>query len=308
MSFSHSDIDNLSLDRHDLSRDDPNWINQCLHQSGTGIIPICSGKFPSDERGYIKTLSKAESDQLSDESPYYLFLGQLESGQYLFTAIINEPVNENSDWISLRHTPIDDPFTNILLHIQGLTNWLRTSNFCHRCGTELRIRNGGNSQVCINESCGIEVFPRVNPAIIVLLLHQDKCLLAHARHFSGDIPMYSCIAGFMETGEDFEQTLHREVYEEVGLQVETVTYLGNQAWPFPNSLMIGFHATTTDTDVTFHDGEISAADWFSREQIIEAVSAKRIRLPSRKSISYTLIAQWFDQGNVQTLDAILAQA
>ena len=305
MSFEHRFNDYSVIDRHDLSRDDPNWISERLADPDTGIIPSYTSRFPVDERGFVAVLSKAETDALTDQPLSYLFLGELPSGQFLFTADVEASDQDLSHWVSLRHIPVDDPLTNVLLFIQGLLNWFRTSRYCHLCGSALQIQSSGNKQRCSSDDCAIEIFPRINPAIIVLLLHKDKCLLAHARHFKGDVPMYSCVAGYMETGEDFEQTLRREVFEEVGLDVGSIDYLGNQSWPFPNSLMIGFHATSLSTETTFHDGEIEDARWFSREEIRVAVKNSEIRLPTPKSISYTLIAEWFDQGNDLSLDQLL---
>ena len=305
MSFEHRFSDYSVIDRHDLSRDDHGWIQSRLHDPDTGFIASYSGRFPLDADGYVNVLSKEETDALSAQPLDYYFLGELPTGRFLFTANITTPNEDLSDWVSLRHMPVDDPLTNVLLYVQGLLDWYRSSRYCHQCGSSLEVEPSGNKQRCSNQDCGLEIFPRINPAIIVLLLHEEKCLLAHARHFKGAVPMYSCVAGYMETGEDFEQTLRREVYEEVGLDVETTQYLGNQAWPFPNSLMIGFHANTKNTETTFHDGEIEDARWFSRDDIRAAVNAGEIRLPTPKSISYTLIEEWFNQENSQTLGQLL---
>lgn len=305
MSFEHRYSDYSVIDRHDLSRGNPEWIATKLLDPATGFIPAHTARYPVDEAGNVRILSKFETDSLSTQPLSYYFLGELPTGQFLFTTQITAPIDDLSEWVSLRHIPVEDPLSEVMLYIQGLLNWLRTSRYCHMCSSVLAVECSGNKQICTNPDCGIEIFPRINPAIIVLLLHNDKCLLAHARHFKGDVPMYSCVAGYMETGEDFEQTLRREVYEEVGLDVTSVQYLGNQAWPFPHSHMIGFHATTKNTQTTFHDGEIEDAQWFSRDDITKAVRSCELRLPTPKSISYTLIAEWFDQNNDVTLDQLV---
>jgi NAD+ diphosphatase len=203
---------------------------------------------------------------------------------------------------------LDDPNASLVFYAQGLLNWLTDNNFCQRCGSKLKTMDGGNRQQCTHSDCGHEVFPRINPAVIVLLTHGHQCLLANAHRFKGDIPMFSCLAGYMETGEDFEQTLRREIFEEVGLELGEISYKGNQPWPFPQSLMIGFHAESKTQAMTFHDGEIASARWFTAEELKDAVLNREVLLPTPKSISYYLIEDWFETHHQTPLLEILEQA
>jgi NAD+ diphosphatase len=161
--------------------------------------------------------------------------------------------------------------------------WRRESVFCGSCGT----RNGDApvelARLC--PSCGRLEYPRISPAIIVLILRDDgKALLAHNKKFSGRV--YSLIAGFTEAGESLEATVSREVREEVGLEVRDTTYVASQPWPFPNSLMIGFTARYAGGTITPDGEEIEDARWFGREELPD--------LPGFGSVSRYLINLWVE--------------
>ena len=295
----------LALDRLAHKRDNPKWIEQCLNAPSSRFIVMWRARFPMAHES-VQLLTRTEVEALSDEPLNYYFLGQVvTSQQYLFAVELIKPNQTLENWQSMRHHDYNEPLTDILLYAQGLLNWHRVCLYCEKCGTPLNAAPGGNKRLCKNVSCLSEVFPRINPAIIVLLLNKERCLLAKSKQFTGEVPMFSCIAGFTETGETFSQTLRREVYEEVGLHIESDSYFGNQPWPFPASLMIGYHAYTTDTEVVFHDGEIEAAQWFSRDELRDACTANSIRLPSQKSISFSLIAHWYDKQSAIPLAEII---
>ena len=113
--------------------------------------------------------------------------------------------------------------------------------------------------------CRIVNYPRLSPSIIVLITKGEEMLLA--RNANWPTNMYSTLAGFVEPGESIEQTVHREVHEEVGLRVENLKYFGSQSWPFPNSLMLGFHAEYRDGDIVCQPGEIADAQWFTKDTL-----------------------------------------
>ena len=301
----------LSLERHVLRRDDPDWLAECLASPRCRVLVRDEYRYPVDEHGCITLLSKQQADELASKPLTFYFLGEIEIDHreiYIFTTTIQEPLANDLNWSSLRNTSLDDPLASLVFYAQGLLNWVAHNRYCHRCGAELITIDGGNRQLCKDNDCGIEIFPRINPAVIVLLTHGNQCLLANAHRFKGNIPMHSCLAGYMETGEDFEQTLRREVYEEVGLELADITYKGNQPWPFPQSLMIGFHAESISQATTFHDGEIASARWFTAEELKDAVLNKDILLPTPKSISYYLIEDWFESHHDTSLRAIINEA
>ncbi len=141
---------------------------------------------------------------------------------------------------------------------QQVADWERDHAFCGRCGTEMESHPVDRAKHC--PDCGLMNYPRLSPSIIVLIRKGEEMLLA--RNANWPQGMYSTLAGFVEPGESIEQTVHREVFEEVGLRVKNVRYLGSQSWPFPNSLMLGFHADYASGDIVCQEGEIADARWF----------------------------------------------
>ncbi len=144
-----------------------------------------------------------------------------------------------------------------------IVDWDRTHLFCGRCATPLRTKTAERAKEC--PICGQLHFPRLAPAMIVLVERECKLLLARSRHF---LPgMYSVLAGFVEPGESLEEAVVREVKEEVGIDVKDIKYFGSQPWPFPHSLMIGFTATYAGGEITLDDSEIEDAGWFTADHL-----------------------------------------
>jgi NAD+ diphosphatase len=161
-----------------------------------------------------------------------------------------------------------------------IVDWDRTHRFCGRCGTELRTKTTERAKEC--PQCGLLYFPRLAPAIIVLVERGRELLLARSRHF---LPgMYGVLAGFVEPGESLEEAVVREVKEEVGLDVKDIRYFGSQPWPFPHSLMIGFTATYSGGEISLEDSEIEDAGWFTVDNLPA--------IPGKISIARKLI-DWF---------------
>jgi NAD+ diphosphatase len=165
-----------------------------------------------------------------------------------------------------------------------LVEWARTHRFCGRCGARTEPAGGERAMRCA--ACGQLAFPRLAPAVITLVHRDDEVLLARGVQFS--LPMYSCIAGFVEPGETLEQAVRREIREEVGVEVAEPCYVASQPWPFPHSLMIGFTAEWTSGEIAIDPAEIVDAQWFRRD----AMPA----VPPAISIARRLIDGWLDGG------------
>jgi len=173
--------------------------------------------------------------------------------------LVSDP-NEPWHWVDLRELLASHDEPQFQLHARAVQYfyWLREHQFCGICGGRTHMSNSENALEC--SACHKYWFPRIQPCIITLIHNKDHILLAKHRRYTTNT--YSCIAGFAESGENLEQTLIREVYEEVGLQVHNLSYFGSQAWPFPYQLMVGFYAEYLSGDIRVDQDEIVDAKWW----------------------------------------------
>ena len=181
----------------------------------------------------------------------------------------------------------------LMTHAVALANFHDTHHFCPNCGEPSEPVSSGHARRCTVE--GTDEFPRVDPAMIVLVTDPgDRCLLA--RNAAWPPTRVSILAGFVEAGESAEQAVVREVGEEVGIAVGRVRYLGSQPWPMPQSLMLGFRAEATgDLELRTDDDEITEAHWYSRAELGDAIAGGTIRLPPPVSIAHQIIRSWYGQ-------------
>ncbi len=189
-------------------------------------------------------------------------------------------------------TPLlDADEAGLLAYARALSWWRTRHRFCSVCGSPSVPQRAGHTIRCTSESCRAEVFPRIDPAIIVLVHDGERALLG--RQASWPPGRYSTIAGFVEPGESLEDAVAREVAEETGVRVTSARYHSSQPWPFPSSLMLGFTAEAAPGEIACADAELEDARWFTREQIARGEPL----LPPHTSISWRLIEQWFDAGS-----------
>ncbi|HKD90202.1 MAG TPA: NAD(+) diphosphatase [Streptosporangiaceae bacterium] len=185
---------------------------------------------------------------------------------------------------------LSDRDAGLLTHAVALANWHETFTHCPRCGSPTDPVASGHARKCPVD--GSEHFPRVDPAMIVLVTDAaDRALLA--RNAQWPERRVSVLAGFVEAGESAEQAVAREVAEETGITVGAVTYLGSQPWPMPQSLMLGFRAAAGNTDIKVDADEIAEANWYSRDELAAAIAAGTIRLPPPVSIAHRIIESWY---------------
>ena len=188
---------------------------------------------------------------------------------------------------------LNDRDAGLFTHAVALANWHATHTHCPRCGTPTVTVAAGHAQRCPVD--GSEHFPRVDPAVIMLVTDpDDRCLLARNRRWPER--RVSILAGFVEPGESAEQAVAREVGEETGITVARVRYVGSQPWPMPQSLMLGFRASAAgDLEIRVDDDEIAEAHWFSRDELRSALAAREILLPPPVSIAHRLIESWYGE-------------
>ena len=172
----------------------------------------------------------------------------------------------------------------LVAYARALQLWHANHRFCGRCGAPTRSERAGHMRRCT--ACDAQCFPRLDPAIIVLV-HDGECALL-GRQASWPPNRYSTIAGFVEPGESLEDAVRREVAEETGIVVGDIAYHSSQPWPFPASLMLGFTARGEHATPQLHDGELEDARWITRDELRAGV----VHLPPRDSISRRLIEHW----------------
>jgi NAD+ diphosphatase len=175
---------------------------------------------------------------------------------------------------------LEDGFFEVALTAIHLVEWNRAYQFCSNCRGTLKPRDDVRAKEC--KECGRLEFPRISPAVIVLIEKGDRVLLARSPRFAGEF--FSVLAGFIEPGESIEEAVHREVKEETGITVKDIKYFGSQPWPFPDSLMIGFTAQYESGEIRIDGEEIIEAGWYKAGNLP--------RVPGKLSIARKLI-DWF---------------
>lgn len=183
---------------------------------------------------------------------------------------------------------IDDASYRFALRAAHILGWRKNNNFCGRCGSEMADVAREVAVQCLG--CGQIIYPRISPAIIVAVTRKNEILLARSNRFPPG--RFSVIAGFLEPGETLEECICREVREEVGIEVDTIRYFGNQPWPFPDSQMIGFTANYAGGEITIDNQEIVAANWFRADNMPD--------IPSKDSIARRLIDDFVHRNTSNT--------
>lgn len=216
------------------------------------------------EHGVLRPILRSELRWYDIEVRSEHYLGRFRN-QHCYAAVAAGTVHESLHVDSLFSWlgRVEPPMFYLAGRAQQILSFHATHKFCGCCGGRTELRGEDNARVCA--SCGHAAFPRLSPSIIVLVTRGERMLLA--RNAKWPHGMYSTLAGFVEPGESIEQTVHREVSEEVGLEISDLRYRGSQSWPFPNSLMLGFRAEYAAGDIVCQPGEIDDARWFYRDEL-----------------------------------------
>lgn len=278
----------LSVRAHDRvgrRRTDQAWLDETWADPTTRVLLIAGGRFPvTADRTAIAWCTTAQAP-----AGQRVFLGT-QRGVAHFAMLLEETCDEEG-WAGFRAVgpslSADD--AGLLVHAVALAEWHLAHRHCPRCGGRLDVAQAGHALTC--KDCGRQQFPRTDPAVIMAVTDGDRCLLGRQAHWPEG--RYSTLAGFVDPGESLEEAVRREVAEEVGVQVADVTYFGNQPWPFPASLMVGFFARAVTTEISVDQDEISDARWFTREQLKAEAEAGTLILPAGISISRSLVEAWY---------------
>ena len=297
VSGSSETLHNLSLargtlDRAGLRRKDPDLLPSLLKESSTRVVELISGRAEIRESNReIALFLRSPSGQ--DASRLGVFLGQDGDGT-AYVGVVGEPPDqlETSRWRTLREVGalLPDRDAGLFATMLGLANWHASHTHCPRCGATTEPDQSGWIRRCTQD--GSEHYPRTDPAVIMAVTDaDDRLLLARSPHWPEG--RLSVLAGFVEPGESLEAAVAREVLEEVGVVVEQVRYLGNQPWPFPSSLMVGFTSRAVDPMLHLDMEEIVEAVWVSRAELREMVLAGRFGISPTVSIARRIIERWY---------------
>lgn len=277
-------------DRAADKRQDQAYLKAALKDGATRFLVLHGLKplITEDERGpHALFLDHAALSPYRPEAP--VFLG-LFKGRPVFAVDLDgaEP-EEGGTYLELRAVVAGLPpgEAGLLAFARALAHWRLRHRYCGACGGLMATAMAGHCRRC--EACGFDTFPRTDPAVICLVVSGEHCLLGRSRHF---VPgMFSTLAGFVEPGESIEQTVQREIAEEVGIQVTKIHYRSSQPWPFPQSLMLGFRAEAPFTPPVIDPDEIEDARWFHKGELLEP-ETRPIKLPNSDSIARFLIEEW----------------
>jgi NAD+ diphosphatase len=303
---------NLAANAHDrigVRRLDDAWLETEWASPDSRVLLLNSGRI-QPVNGTIEWLqpttiaARVPAAVTPGELPQRRLLLGERDGRVWFGLIVDGLIETDgtteAGWLSLREIllgsvadlTVDAP---LVFHAVGLAEWRLATNFCPRCGGQLQLRAAGHELVC--RDCAKVQFPRTDPAVIMAITHGEpgsaEEVLLLGRQASWPAGRFSTLAGFLEPGESLEDAVRREVLEEVGVEVGEVAYFGNQAWPFPASLMLGLTGRATTREITVDQTEIAEARWFTRDELLAASSEGSVLLPRGVSISSSLVQHWF---------------
>ena len=297
-----------AVDRAHSRRLDEVWLEQRLGDAATRFVVVWQDQILLGDEGslHLRRFDIREIEDLRRQCPGsqvdVVLLGHLEDVTYFALGIgdacdpLSHGIRHAGQFLDLRGAAMRlEPEEGALAaQAKAMVHWHRQHRFCGHCGSAMQGEEGGYLLRCTNPDCGLVHFPRVDPAIIVLVTAGDHCLLGRQPRWPKG--RYSNIAGFVEPGESLETAVAREVWEETGIKIKSVRYQSSQPWPFPQSLMVGFTAEAATSEIMRNDGELEDARWFTREMIRDGLRNGSLGLPSRYSISFHLIEDWYDLG------------
>ena len=286
------------VDRIGERRKDSDWLAEAVLNEQSCFVPVWGDRcLVGGDPLEVVLLTRKQVRSVVDDREL-IFLG-LFRDRPAFALSINAdtdaPFPELGEFHDLRYLgtvlPADE--ANLVAHARALALWHASQVFCGVCGSSARPEAAGNSRICMNDDCRREIFPRVDPAIIVLVADGNRCLLGRQTNWPEG--RYSTVAGFVEPGESLEDSVRREVYEETNVRVGHVSYHSSQPWPFPSSLMLGFVAEATSSDIVLNDGELEDAQWFTRKELRSGFP----KLPFKISIARRLVDDWLERGDTK---------
>jgi NAD+ diphosphatase len=287
------------LDRAASLRKDPAGLAAAHADQDSLLLPVWESRnlVRRTAHGWAAEFVEARGREASHGRPEdWILLGRFRSRLCFACAASRDGTTataEGTSFEDLRRTAglLPDDEAGLLAYARAMLSWRERSRHCGACGSPTTATSGGHVAKCSNQACGAEQFPRLDPAVIVLVTDGERALLG--RQAAWPAGRYSTIAGFVEPGESLEDAVAREVLEETGVTVQEASYHSSQPWPFPSSLMIGFTAKASPAAVAQADEELEDVRWFTREDIASGFPG----LPLPQSVSFRLIEDWYDAGS-----------
>ncbi|XQW83982.1 NAD(+) diphosphatase [Thalassotalea piscium] len=305
----------MSLNRASDLRKSSQWFNLQVAAENTLFLMINQGKYLFNNQKLIMFTLKQLSALDENNTVDFVLLG-LSNDQAIiiadFSAITSEHLiekltlngHENVEFSDFRHCVnwLGSDIAANLSYGRSLTHWHNAYRFCGYCGHATESAESGHMRKCTNTLCSKVHYPRTDPVVIMIVEYQPEvgpaqCLLAS--HTRSPKNLVSTLAGFVDPGESLEEAVIREVKEEVGLTVTSVEYVASQPWPFPSSLMLGFHAKVSHQHFKLDQNEISGAHWYTAEQVSQledwGSGGESVQIPNHQSISRYLIEHWLTE-------------
>lgn len=292
------------LDRASDLRTDPKWLRVKRAEPQARFLPLWKQQplltgAKDAATAELCFLSADESEAFGPSDAQELFLGLIGDAAYFARDVsaLEEPVSRTpspSHFCDARSALdlLKVEQSGILGQAKALLDWHARHRFCSACGAETNCTDAGYRREC--PSCNVSHFPRTDPAVIMLVIKGERCLLARNQRFRAT-HNHSALAGFVEPGESIEEAVRREVFEEVGIKTGDVRYFASQPWPFPSSMMIGCFAEAESEDIRVDGVEIVSAKWFERKMVLKMLAGEEIegvRLPRSVAIAFHLIRSW----------------
>ena len=285
------------LDRQAHRRADAGWIAERLSDPDSLLVPVwrsLSLLGPGPEVGAALLPARAELVAAAT-TVAFLGLGQGRAHFALDLSAREEPgalIGADHSFVDLRSVGavLAHGEGALLAYARGLMHWHARHGFCAVCGQPAVSEAAGHARRCLGPACGAQHFPRTDPAVIMLVTDGARVVLGRQKNWPAGL--HSVLAGFVEPGESLEDTVRREVMEEIGVPVGDVRYRSSQPWPFPASLMVAFTARAEARELRLDTDELEAARWYDRDALRRSPEDEHFRLPRRDSISRRLIEDW----------------
>ncbi len=285
------------LDRADHLRKDPATMTELQQSAETRLMLLHDGNIMSDPVGGIYWVKQRQCAYLPIDTT--IFLG-LEDGAPRYAASLLGDANDfdglfpdaklrDARAIAMKMGSAH-PDLGIVAQAKSMLSWHESHKFCAKCGVQSNLVRAGYERQC--PSCGANHFPRTDPVVIMLALHEDEALLGRGPHLPPGF--YSALAGFMEPGETIEEAVARELMEEAGVKTTSVSIVANQPWPWPSSLMIGCTAVVEGKKLTLDETEIDDARWVTKDEAAAAIRGETpdFFVPPPLAIAHDLLKDW----------------